>query len=197
MAESRSLTLEFRVESDEELTSGEFLSLFSCIDNFGRAVTESETVGFLETLGLPNEYRLQILNTIMEIGREIPTPTEIRSIDRGSWSVVAVLAGPAILWVTQKFIGLPILKGWDESSAREQLKTFFRERVFGGAQRVIEYRAAQRPTFGNLKVAEVTEIRSSPDRPHILIRLKRTEIIEVRVSDKQLIEDFLKRLRGQ
>lgn len=197
MAENRTLTLQFQVESDDELTSSDFLSLFTCVDDFGRAVTESETFGFLETLDLPSEYRMQLLQAIMGLGRGIPTPAEIRSIERGSWSVMAVLSGPAILWITQKFIGIPILQGWDASSARERLMVFFRDHVFGGAHRVIERRAAEEPTFGNLRVAEVRELRSSPEEPHVLIRLKRTEVIEIRSTDKQLVDEFLKRLRGQ
>jgi hypothetical protein len=194
MPETRTLTLQFRVESDDELTSTEFLSLFSCIDPFGRAIAENETFRFLETLELPDEYRLQLFESILTVGREIPTPAEIRSVDRGSWSVTAVLSGLAILWIAQKFIGSPILRGWDESMARERLMTFFRDRVFGGSKQVIERRAAEGPTFGNLKVAAVEEVRSAPGEPHVLIRLKRTEVVEVESSDQQLIENFLRRL---
>lgn len=197
MADSRTLTLEFQIDSHDELTSSEFISLFTCIDTFGRAVTEFETFTFLDDLGLPDEYRSQLYQSIVVVGRQLQVPVEIRSVDRGSWSVTAALAAPAILWVAQKFVGLPLLQGWDESAARERMKAFFRDRVFGGARRVIENQAIQNSTFGNLKIANVEELRSAPDEPRIRIRLRRTEVIEVKSSDKQLIEDFLRRLRGR
>ena len=197
MAETRSLTLRFEVEFDGELTSTEFMSLFACVDQMGRAVTESETFGILEMLELPIEVRLQIFHNALDFERQIPTPAEIQSIERGSWSVVAVISSPAILWILQKFFALPILEGWNESWARERLMAFFRERVFGGARQVIERQAAERDIFGNLQIVEVNEMKSSPDDPHLVIRLKRTEVLAVRSSDKQFIEEFLKRLRGR
>jgi hypothetical protein len=197
VAETRSLLLRFYIESDDELASSEFLSLFECVDTMGRAVAEFETARFLETLELPYDYRRDLQQSVVNVGRRLPTPMEIKSVERGSWSVTAVLTGPALLWVAQKFIVSPLLEAWSESRAREKVEEFFRDRVFGGARRVVENRAAQGPTFGNLRIVQVEQIKSSPDQPTLVIRLKRSEIVEVQTSDKQLIEDFLARLSGR
>jgi hypothetical protein len=197
MANERTLTLEFKVDSDGDLTSGEFLSLFRYVDEIGRAVAENETFAFIEFLDLPPGYRNQLFSSILATGRQIATPVEIKSIERGSWHVFAVLSGPAILWLAQKFLAVPVAQAWDSSAAREHMVSFLRDRVFGGAKQIVEDHAAQRPTFGNLKIVEIKEIRSTVDQPKVLIRLRRSEVIEVKYSDKQLIENFVKQLQGR
>ncbi len=197
MSETRTLTLRFHIESSDELTSTEFLSLFECVDAFGRTIAEFETARFLESLELPYTYRRELQDSIASVGRRLPTPTEIRSVERGSWSVTSVLTGPAILWVAQKFIVSPLLEAWNESNARDKLREFFKDRIFAGAKRVVENRAAQGSTFGNLRIVRVDEERSSREQPTIVVSLKRSEIFEVRTSDKQLIDDFLARLSGR
>lgn len=197
VADDRKLTLEFKVESDDALTSSEFLSLFECIDRFGRAVAENEAKRFIESLGLPSGYRTHLTKSIIDIGKQQPAPVEIESAERGSWDVRASLTGLAILWGAKEFIASPIGEAWNGSIAREHMVTFFRDQIFGGATRLIESLAAKRSKFGNLKITRVDEMSSGPNESHVLIRLKRSEIIEVEQSDQELIEEFLKRLQGQ
>jgi hypothetical protein len=194
--DTRTITIRFELKSEGETSATEFVSLFECVDFLGQSIVEAEAQTFLEVLELSSESRLAALQSLHRSRRRV-SPVEVREVEKGSWIVETVIQGAAILWVIQNFVTPVMKEAWDESRLRELLLGFFRSRVFGRAKQTVEVKAAEHSRFGNLRVISVEEpSESTPDEPVLVVRIERSEVVEVRVSDKELIDQFLRRLRN-
>jgi len=100
----RTLQLTFTVGSENELSPTDFIGLFECVDVFVRHLIEHEALQLFDELNLPSEWRLTTLQDVRRIGRRVPAPAEIARIQRGSWEIVAVLQGAAVLWFLKNYV---------------------------------------------------------------------------------------------
>src|SRR5260370_32610062 len=69
----------------------------------------------------------------------------------------------------------------------------FRDRIFRGAKNQVEVAAAAKPQYGNLKVAEVAEGNRADNS--VSVTLRRTEILQLETSDRELMNEFIKKNR--
>ena len=74
---------------------------------------------------------------------------------------------------------------------------FLRDRIFRGAKRSLEQKAVESPRFRSLEVASVDEpVAATTTEAGLRIRLERREVIQATSADAELIDDFLRRIRG-
>jgi hypothetical protein len=195
--ELRSLRLTFVLDSADAIFSSEFISFFQCVDGFSRAIAEDEARTLLEHMNVTAAVRLDVLQRLHRQWRRMPAPVEVTSVERGSWVVDAVLQSAGLLFILKEFVAPTLKVAWDDSRLRDLVVSFLRERVFLGAKRKAEEKAIEQPTFGNLRVTDVRErTPSGSPEPSLEIRLTRSTIVEVRSTDNELIEEFLKRFRN-
>lgn len=198
--EARTLSIRFALAGEDKLSSSEFLDLVQIIDGIARAVVESEIQQLLEVLQVPGELRLPVLRDTARIGRRGPAPTQIIAVERGSWTIETLLSSVAVIWFMKHFIGAPILAAWDESRLRHRVESFIRDRAFQGARQSVELKAAQKPRTGSLEISQVEEESgSTPEARSLAVRVTRSTVIEVELSDREVIEEFiqeLKRIQG-
>lgn len=120
--------------------------------------------------------------------------------ERGSWTIETLLSSAAVLWFMRHFVGAPILAAWDESRLRQRVESFIRDRAFHGARQSVELKAAQKPRTGSLEISQVEEESgSTPEARRLAVRVTRSTVIEVELSDREVIEEFiqeLKRMQG-
>jgi hypothetical protein len=58
-------------------------------------------------------------------------------------------------------------------------------------------KAAEKPQTGNLRVAQVEEESGSTEEARrLVVRIERSEVVEVELSDSAIIEEFVLELRG-
>lgn len=193
----RTLQLTFTVGSERELSPTDFIGLFECVDTFVRHLIEHEALQLFEELNLPSEWRLTTLHDLRRIRRKIPAPAEITRIQRGSWEIVAILPGAAVLWFLKSYVHPVVQEAWNDSRLRQTIIEFLRERIFRGAKRSLEQKAVEKPRFRSLEVASVDEPDAATGTEAGLhIRLERREVIQATSTDAELIDDFLRRIRG-
>lgn len=198
----RSLGLRMRIESVQGLSPDEFTSVFRCADVLGRHIVEQEARRLLTHLELPPEGVLRAGQEIHRVGRRMPAPGEVREISRGSWLVDVVIPGILVVLWTRDFVHFafreylhPVVQdAWGGSKLRDRIRVFLQERMFQGAKEDVESKAAQTPRFGNLRVVRVERVPGLDQHSGIEITLRREVILEVRGSDTDLIDDFVRRL---
>jgi hypothetical protein len=77
-------------------------------------------------------------------------------------------------------------------AAREAIIRFLRDRAFGGARRSAEMVASELSGGGQLRVRGVHERDDSPlGRRELEISVEVTKVFRVRMSERQLMEEFL------
>jgi len=193
LEESRSLRLRLTVP-DQTLSPGEFLSLFDCAETVSRALIEHEALALLEFLDFPADSRLQTMQTIHRLGRRVPTPAEVVSVEHACWTANVLIGGPVVLFILMNYVHPTVKDAFDDSRLKQLIVEFLRDRVFLGAKRTVEQAAVARPTYGNLGVRAVAELRAAPSEPELEVTLERREIIAVRSSDRELVEEFAERI---
>ncbi len=194
--DSTTLELRLRIPTQEPLSPREFVDLFRCGEALTRQIVEREAFSLLEYLEVPHEYRLSTLQDLRRFGGRTGPPAEVTAIEKGSWVVVLTLTGSAILWALKEYLHPVVLEAWNESSLRDRIHDFFRDRLFQGARRAIEEKAIESPRYGNLQIKAVEEPpQNFAGQPKLTVRLERRAILEVSSTDRNLVEDFLARLR--
>ncbi|MFZ0738855.1 MAG: hypothetical protein WAM96_17300 [Candidatus Acidiferrales bacterium] len=145
---------------------------------------------------LSGREREEVFGSFIRLSRDLPLPAQVISIRRESpWTVSVGQPTVVVLWAIQKMIAPEILKAWDESRLRESFKRFVRDNIFRGAKEQIEAIAASKPQFGNLVVDDIQGSGGSrPGRPAIQVTLKRTEVLQIELRDRELMKEFLARI---
>jgi len=197
-SESRAARLLFSLKTKEKTSTSDLLGLVQCVDEFTRALVEGEALDLLTELELPQTLRLETLRRLSQGARPTPTPGELVRVERGSWNVEVLLPTAALVFILKQYIHPTVQQAWNESRLRERLVEFMREKAFGGARRKLEEKAIQAPRHGTVEVVAVEE-RASPSQSETVleVRLEQRNIMAVRSSDPQLIDEFLRKLRGE
>jgi hypothetical protein len=196
MVTDRRLQLRFRIDTTDPISPTEFVDVFRCADSLTRAIAETEALALLEHLGLPTSDRLAALQRLHGVGGRLAIPAEVERVERGSWLVVVGFVGPIVLYVLKNYLAPVVQEAWEESAVRDRLKQFLRDKVFLGARAAVEQKAIQTPAWGNLRIQSVDVVTPEDQADEALeVRFERRTVIEVRSSDSQLMNEFLKRLR--
>ena len=194
-SESKSLHLEFTVDS-QNLHPNEFIGLFECIDIFTRTIIEHEAYLLLAEAGFSDEWRLSTLQRIHKLGRRVPVPAEILNVQKGSWKVEKLLQGAAVIFFLRNYVHPVVQDAWNDSRLREIIVNFIRNKIFLGAKKHLEAKAIEQPVYKGLRVSEIAgPEKAIQDESEIKIRMEKTTIVETRISDKELIEDFIQKLK--
>jgi len=95
----------------------------------------------------------------------------------------------------RKMIAPEILQAWGESQLKGNFRRFVRDGLFQGAKEQLDASAAAKPKYGNLIVDDITETGGfRPNQTAVRVTLKRTEVLEVEVKDRDLMNEFLAKL---
>ena len=196
MNDSDSYLVEFRLADSDEASPAEFRYLFAAVDQLTRFLTIEQMRLFVEGADLSDRERELIFSNLVHEGRYLAPPVQVVSVRRQSpWTVLVGLPVAAMIWAMRKMIAPEILQAWGESRLRENFKRFVRDGLFQGAREQIETSAAAKPQYGNLVIDEIAETGSSrPEQPSITISLKRTEVLQVEVRDRDLMNEFLTKI---
>lgn len=179
---------------DEPISPAEFLDLFRCGDDFARYIVQNEALVLLEELDIPSGERLATLQRIHGLGRRVPSPAQVESVRKGSWEVLMTIPAAVLVFMLKEYIHPVAKQAWDESDARRRLFGFLKSRVFKDSKRQVEERAITTGRFGNLQVTGVAGETDSSSRPSITIRLERHQVFEVRLTDRELVDEFMKKM---
>jgi len=198
MNERASYLIEFQLADSEDTSPADFRSLFSAVDDLTRLLLVDQLRVFVETgADLPGRARDEILFQAIYLSRFIAPPAQVRTIKRQSpWTVVIALSVPTVIWSMRKLIAPQVLKAWDDSKLQEAFRRFVRDYIFMGAKDTLEAGASNQPRHGNLVIDDITETGGSSEEgePEVRITLKRTEVISVDLKDRDLRNEFLKKL---
>ena len=195
-SESKSLHLNFTIDCHEKLDPSDFIGLFECIDLFTRTIIEHEALLLLSEAGFSDQWRLATLQRIHRLGRKVPVPAEILEIKKGSWNVVSLLQGAAVIWFLRNYVHPVVQDAWNDSRLRKIIITFIRDKIFLGSKKNLEKKAIEKPIFKGLRVAEIVgPEKATEEQIEIKIKMEKTTIVEARLSEKDLIEDFIQKLR--
>ena len=191
MNDPRSLELRFVLDSDASESPSTFVALFEYAEDFVRYFAEEEALSLFEELELPADWQRDSIDTLRHLSRTAAAPAEVLAVNRRSpWTVALLIASPTLLFFLRQCIHPVVKQAWNDSRLRELLREFLRDRVFMGAKRKAQKRVVTGPRRRGLKAKSVSELReSTPERTVLEIRLERTEILEAKISDAQVIED--------
>jgi len=194
MKEGRQLYLRMIIE-EGELSPTDFIGLFECADTMSRHIAEQEALNLFEFLKMPSDWKLETLTRIHQLGRRVPSPAEVKTVKRGSWSIEILLASPVLLFFLKHYVHPIVKAAWDDSLLRKKIVTFIRDRVFLGSKRQIEDQAIKKPRYRNLKIKSVGELESISDEDfEIEIIFEKQEILEVRAPLGELVKEFIAKL---
>ena len=195
-SDAKSLYLKFIVDSQDELTPDDFIGLFECIDAFSRTIIEHEALSLFSEAGFPDQWRLSTLQRIHKLGRKVPVPAGILEIRKGSWEVETLLQGAAVIWFLRNYIHPVVQDAWNDSKLREIIITFIRDKIFLGSKKNLESKAIEKSHYRTLRVAEIIGPEKVIDeKTEIKIRMSKTHIIEAEMSEQELFEDFIQKLK--
>jgi len=194
MNKNRSLSILFYIDL-KELVLNDFIGLFECAETFSRHIIEYEAYVLSSELNLPYDLKLNTLHKIHQVGRRLLVPIEVLRVEKGSWCIEIVIPGAAILWILKKYINPVVEEVWNDSRLREIIVTFLREKIFLESKRTLEQKAIEKRNFRGLQVKKIKEIDIKSKKAGIKIDLSKREILEVELTEKELIEDFIKQLK--
>jgi len=186
--------IRIHLDTDANLSPSEWRRLIDCLDEFTKAVARRQAYSLLDEIGASREIHRQARDAMHSFFRRPVLPIEITSIKRGSWSLEAAIPYAIGLWVLKNTIGQTIKDAYQQSSLRNGLMTFLRGNVFGKARQAADQYAERKSRFGNLTVSRIEDTTDHTSLS-LTIHLQRSEIIPVRFTDQQLIEEFEDRLR--
>ena len=196
MDDSESYLIEFRLADQGDASPAEFRSLFAAVDQLTRSLTIEQIRLFATRTDLSDRERDYVFINLMRQGQYLVPPFQVISVRRESpWSVIVGVPVAAMIWAMRKMIAPEILQAWGESQLRDNFKRFVRDGLFQGAKEQLEASAASTPQYGNLIVDDVTETgRPRPSQPAVRVTLKRTEVLQVELRDRDLMKEFLSKL---
>jgi hypothetical protein len=193
----RTLQIRFVLEESEALSPSDFVNFFAYGEDVAKDLAETEALELFEYMKVPSEREIESLSTLRRIIRQGPATAEVREIRHDSpWSYLLVIPAGMLVYFASKCLHPEIRRAWIASNGREQFYTFMRDRVFGGAPRKVRDRIAKKSSRKGVRAREVKELDgSSPGAPLLEVRMTRTTIVQLTTSDKELLEDFRRRLR--
>jgi hypothetical protein len=196
MDDSDALYIRFRLADSGDASPVEFRFLFDAVDELTRALIVEQMRGFTETADLSDSAKHELYASVWRLARYVQPPAQVVSIRRESpWSVLIGLPVAAVIWAMRKIIAPEILQAWNESQLKENFRRFVRDGLFMGAKEQLEATAASHPQYGNLVVDEVRDTgRFGLEEPSIELTFKRTEILQVEIKDRNLMNEFLNRI---
>ena len=197
MREARQLYLRLIIK-EADLSVDDFIGLFECAEIVSRHIAEQEALNLFEFLKIPSSWRIETLQRIRQLGRRIPSPAEVKTVERGSWSIEVIIASPVLLFILKNYLHPIVKEAWDDSRLREKIINFIRDEIFLGSKRQIEEQAIKKPRYRNLKITRVGDLEKTPDNDfEIEISFEKQEILEARASARELIKEFVARLQSQ
>jgi hypothetical protein len=196
MNESDSLVLEFRLADSDDVAPAEFRYLFEAIDELTRSRVVAQMQVFVEMADISDRAREEVYASLFRLSRYAPQSAEVISVRHESpWSILVGLPVAAVVWAMRKMIAPEIVQAWNESQLKENFRHFVRDGLFRGAKEQLEASAAVRPQYGNLVVDDISELAfRGPDETAVRVILKRTEVLQVEVKDRELMKEFLARI---
>jgi hypothetical protein len=196
MNENESLVIEFKLADSTESSPTEFRYLFTAIDEMTRSLVVNQAFAFVHSAELGSKAIDEMYVSFFR-ARDIAVPVDIVSIRHQSpWSIVVDVPVAGVLWVLHKLLGPVIVRAWGESKLREDFRRFVRDDIFRGAKQQLETTAVGKPQYGNLRVDDVSDGHGrGRDTASVSITLKRTEILQVESSDRELMNEFLAKVR--
>jgi hypothetical protein len=196
MDEYEFFSMEFRLADSAagESSPTEFRFLFDAVDEITRSLIFNQLSVFVEHTQLNERARKEVFLSAFRLKETLIAPVDVVSIGRKSpWTVVVNIPVAGVLWVLHKMIGPEIIKAWGESNLKEAFKDFVRDKIFRGAKNQIEVAAAAKPQYGNLRVSDISEGNRAGSP--VSVTLRRTEVLQVEASDRELMKGFLDRMK--
>jgi hypothetical protein len=197
MTENESLNIEFKLpDSVDDSSPTEFRYLFTAIDEMTRSLVISQVNAFIDWIDLGSRARDEVYVSIFRSQQSIAVPVDVVSIRHESpWAIEVSLRAAGVLWILHKLVGPTIVQAWGESKLRESFLKFLRDGIFRGAKQQLESSAAAKPQYGNLRVDDISEGSRRRDSAAVTVTLRRTEVLQVESSDRELMNEFLAKLR--
>jgi hypothetical protein len=197
MNENESFNIEFKLADSTESSPTEFRYLFSAIDEMTRSLVMSQINAFIDWIDLGSRARDEVYLSIFRSQQNIAVPVDVVSIHHQSpWSIEVSLRAAGVLWILHKLVGPTIIQAWGESKLREYFLKFLRDGIFRGAKQQLELSAAAKPQYGNLRVDDINEAPRQGPNSAVTVTLKRTELLEIESSDRELMNEFLAKLKN-
>jgi hypothetical protein len=192
MEESK-LILEFYLD-DGEVGAGDLTTMAKIVEDFTWAVAVHESNELLHDLDYPQANRFEALHNFKNLG---VTPAKIEKLKHDSIFISVIISSPIVLWGLRKFVAKPLEDAWETSKLRGKVVDFVRNKMFMGAQSVIEEKAADKAQYRHLKISEV-KIDESINRggKRIRINVKRAEIDLLEATDTEAIDGLIKKMGG-
>lgn len=191
----RVLRVEFQLDDAVPTSSTDFANFATYGDSFVKVYVEAELLSVADELGFPAAWKVQLVEEGRRLAPGLPTPSEVQDVRHQSpWVIVLAIPAALLMPFIYKCLNPVIREAWNDSDLKEKFFIFMRDRVFRGAKTKIENQAALMPRKKNLRVRDVQEIEGDRDRPTIRVKLERTTVIEVEISDDHLLQEFRDRL---
>ncbi|MFC1730390.1 hypothetical protein ACFL6I_08650 [candidate division KSB1 bacterium] len=198
MKDSRILHLNVRLDSKEPLSPLDAIGLFECTEDYARSIFLSETSDLLKFLKLIDESRIENIQYLNKLGRKLPIPAEIKSFKKGSWTTDILISGISILLIKDFLV--PVMQdAFNDSEIRDRMYIFFREKVFKGAKKNVDFKAMQYKKYRTLRVRKVNEEFPGKFNSDVSfsIELSKDKIIDTVLTDEELLEGFLERIKNK
>lgn len=194
----RTLQIRFVLEEDEALSPSDFVHFFAYGEEIARDLAETEALELFDYLGMPSEWQIESLEEFRQLLKHAPAPAEILDIRHESpWYYLLAIPAGTVLFFVSKCVHPEIKRAWAQSAAREHFFEFMRDRVFGGARQKVQQRIAKKPSRKGVRAKKVEELKESrPEMPLFEVRMERSALLHVSISDEELLEEFKRRLRG-
>jgi len=188
--------LEFRLADSDDTSPSEFRYLFDAVDELTRFLIVEQMHSFAEAADISDRGRDEVYVSVLRLSRFVAPPVEVLSIRRESpWSILVGLPVAGVIWAMRKMIAPQILQAWNEGQLKENFTRFVRDGLFQGAKEQLEAGAAAKPKYGNLVVDDISEEGGTrQNQPTLRVSLKRTEVIQVEIGDRALMEEFLAKM---
>lgn len=194
----RELVLEFVLGDSELISPNEFEAFFGLGSEIVRELVLGEAVEAYDAGGVEGPSQFDSTDQLQRLLKSAPVPAEVVDVRHSSpWLYVLHLPAVLVAAFVTKCLVPEIKRAWKGSVREKQFYDFFRNQLFGGAKSKLEKsvaRTRRRPRQG-IRPVEVRTLPNATDRSQrFLIRVERTQNLEVVVTDEELYDDLRKRL---
>jgi hypothetical protein len=179
------------------LTPSDFVNFFAYGEQISRSLTELEALDLFEHLHVPSEWQIDSIENLRELLKHTPAPAEIIEVRHESpWHYLLAIPASTLFYFVGRCIHPEIRRAWNQSTARDRFFEFMRDRIFGGARQKLQGQVSRKPSRKGIRAKSVQELGSSRDGlPLLEVKMQRTEVFVVRVSDEELLADFKERIK--
>jgi hypothetical protein len=193
----RTLRIQFVLDESTVLSPSDFVNFFAYGEQLSRALTEIEALDLFEYLRVPSEWQIDSVEQLRDMLKHTPAPAEIVEVNHDSpWHYLLAIPASTLFYFVGKCIHPEIRRAWTQSAARDHFFEFMRDRIFAGARQKVQRQVSRRPSRKGVRAHSVRELGGSQEgSPLLEVRMQRTEVFEVRVSDEELLTEFTDRLK--